>query len=98
VSPDDAIPAPVARNLAEDGFDVARFAPKRLEKADVVNAVQVVAIGIDSPLLAESKVSRWNDIPPASTDYMASRDAMRERMGPLLDSLSKALGDGSIWP
>jgi ketosteroid isomerase-like protein len=95
VSPDDAIPPTVARNLAEDGFDVARFTPKRLERADVVNAVLVIAIGIDSPLLAEAKVFRWSDIPPASTDYTASRDAMRERMGPLLDSLSKSRGEAS---
>jgi len=91
VSPDDVIPPAVADNLAKDGFDVASFTPKRLEKADVAGAAHVVAIGIDSPLFAESKdvpVSRWTDIPPASTDYATSRDAMRARMGALLDSLS----------
>ena len=80
-------------NLAKDGFDVAGFTPKRLEKADVAGAAQVVAIGIDSPLLAEAQdvpISRWDDIPPASTDYAASRDAMRARMGALLDSLSRS--------
>jgi len=90
VSPDDVIPPAVADNLAKDGFDVAST-PKRLEKADVAGAAHVVAIGIDSPLFAESKdvpVSRWTDIPPASTEYAASRDAMRARMGALLDSLS----------
>jgi protein-tyrosine-phosphatase len=92
VSPDEAIPRAVADNLAKDGFDVAGYIPKRLEKADIAGAAQVVAIGIDSALLAEvqdARVSRWNDIPPASTDYAASRDAMRARMGPLLDSLSR---------
>jgi len=91
VAPDDAIPPAVAHNLGRDGFDVAGFTPQRLEKADLVGAVQVVAIGIDSPLFAETKevpVARWSDIPPASTDYTASRDAMRARMGALLDSLS----------
>ena len=98
VAPDDAIPPAVAHNLARDGFDVAGFTPKRLEKADLVGAVQVVAIGIDSPLFAEAKeipVSRWRDIPPASTEYAASRDAMRARMGGLLDSLCETLGAGS---
>lgn len=90
VAPDDAIPPAVAQNLAKDGFDVAGYTPKRLEKADVAGAVQAVAIGIDSPLFAEATgvpVSHWNDIPPASTDYAASRDAMRARMGALLDTL-----------
>ena len=93
VSPDEAIPPAVADNLARDGFDVAGFTPKRLEKADVAGAAHLVAIGVDSPLLAEVqevRVSRWNDIPPASTDYAASRDAMRARMGALLDALSRA--------
>lgn len=88
VAPDDAIPPPVARKLGEDGFDVSGFAPKRLEKADVDGAVHVVAIGVESPLLPQAKLSRWDDIPPASVDYAASRDAMRARIEALLDSLA----------
>jgi protein-tyrosine-phosphatase/ketosteroid isomerase-like protein len=88
VAPDEAIPPAVARNLAEDGFDVAGFAPKRLQATDVAGAVHVVAIGVDSPLLSDAKLSRWDDIPPASTGYAASRDAMRARIEALLDSLA----------
>ena len=96
VAPDDAIPPAVALNLAQDGFDAAGFTPKRLEKADLVDAVQVVAIGVDSPLFAEAKaVDRWSDIPPASTEYVASRDAMRARMGALLDALSGTQAGGN---
>jgi len=89
VAPDEAIPAAVAGNLVADGFDVAAFAPKGLTKADVVAAAHVVSIGADSPLLADAKtpVTRWADIPAASIDYTASRDAMRARMGALLDAL-----------
>jgi ketosteroid isomerase-like protein len=98
VSPDDAIPPAVAVNLAKDGFDVAGFTPKRLEKADLAGAAQAVAIGVDSPLFAEAQevpLSRWSDIPPASTEYAASRDAMRARMGALLDSLCERRGAGA---
>jgi len=89
VAPDANIPSPVAANLATDGFDVAAFTPQPLASADIAGAVQIVAIGVDSPLLAEARipVARWNDIPPASTDYAASRDTMRARIGGLLDSL-----------
>ena len=90
VTPDAAIPPPVARNLAADGFDVDGFRPAPLESADVAGAARVVAIGVQSPLLAATPVTRWDDIPPASTDYAASRDAMRARMGALLDSLARA--------
>jgi ketosteroid isomerase-like protein len=98
VAPDDTIPPAVADNLTRDGFEVAGFTPQRLEKADLAGAVQVVAIGIDSPLFAEANeipISRWSDIPPASTEYAASRDAMRARMGALLDSLCAQRGAGS---
>jgi arsenate reductase (thioredoxin) len=87
VTPDDAVPPGVARNLAADGFDVSTFQPKTLREEDVKQAARVIAIGVESPLLANA--IRWDDIPPASTDYAASRDAMRERMGALIDSLSK---------
>ena len=88
IAPDEAIPPAVARNLAEDGFDVSGFAPKRLEGTDVAGAAHVVAIGVDSPFLSGARLSRWDDIPPASTSYAASRDAMRARIGALLDALS----------
>lgn len=91
IAPDAAIPPGVAAGLAADGFDVAGFRPLPLVAADVTGAAQVVAIGADSPLLAASRapVARWDDIPPASVDYAASRDAMRARMGLLLDALAK---------
>ena len=89
VTPDEAVPPGVARNLAADGFDVSKFQPKPLREGDVKGAARVVAIGVESPLLATANAIRWDDIPPASTDYAASRDAMRERMGALIDALSK---------
>jgi len=93
IAPDEAIPPAVARNLAEDGFDVSGFAPKRLEGMDVAGAAHVVAIGVDSPVLSGARLSRWDDIPPASVDYAASRDAMRARMGALLDALLPRAGE-----
>jgi arsenate reductase (thioredoxin) len=89
VAPDAGIPSGVARNLAADGFDVSTFRPAPLREEDVKNAARVIAIGAESPLLATARAIRWDDIPPASTDYAASRDAMRERMGTLIDGLAK---------
>ena len=90
VAPDAAIPPAMAGNLVADGFDVTAFTPEPLAAADVASALQVVMIGAKSPLLADAPaVVRWDDIPPASTDYAASRDAMRARMGALLDRLAE---------
>lgn len=94
VEPDAAVPAGVAENLRKDGFPVAGLAPRRLEKSDVDRASHIVAIGVDSPLLAQAKapVEKWSDIPPASTQYESSRDAMRERLEALFRTLSAATG------
>ena len=90
VEPDAAIPPGVARNLAADGFAVAAFKPQALTTRDVARASRIVSIGARSPLLADARgVLRWDDVPPASTDYTASRDAMLARMGALLDQLAK---------
>ena len=91
VSPDPAIPAAVAENLAKDGFDVADFQAAKLAAEDVRGAAHVVAIGVETPLLDDAKaVTRWTDIPPASTHYAAARDAMAKRVDALLDELVNA--------
>ena len=91
LSPDPAIPAAVADNLAKDGFDVAGFQAVKLAAEDVKGAAHVVAIGVKTPLLDDAKaVTRWTDVPPASTQYVAARDAMAKRVDALLDDLAKA--------
>lgn len=49
-----------------------------------------------SPLFdsAAKTPERWDDIPPASTNYEASRDAMRQRIEALLDRLARARDSG----
>jgi hypothetical protein len=39
VTPDEAIPAGVAKNLRQEGFGIDGFRPKRLEKEDVAAAL-----------------------------------------------------------
>jgi len=92
VEPDETVPAGVRENLRKDGLDVGDFTPARLTAADLAQAVSVVTIGADSPLFAglgSASLERWSDIPPASTQYEASRDAMRQRIEALLERLVK---------
>ena len=88
VTPDAAVPAGVAENLRADGFDVAPFKPAAIVATEIETAKKVVSIGAESPLLAKANVTRWAEIPPASTQYAKSRDAMRARMDALLDELA----------
>jgi arsenate reductase (thioredoxin) len=92
VDPEAKIPDGVAHNLRNDGFDLTGLVPTRLQSGDLTQAVRVVAIGAKSPLfdaLAKAP-ERWDDIPPTSVDYGASRDALRLRLSTLVDTLMRA--------
>jgi arsenate reductase len=91
VRPETPVPASLTDHLREDGFDVRRFEARALTPADVDHAARVVMIGIDAPAWVGRggvPVDKWDGIPPASERYEASRDAMRERIALLLDTLA----------
>lgn len=87
ITPDASVPPAIANNLAGDGLAPDGFVPKALSRADLATASRVVTIGVDAVSLTKGvpvPVETWNDIPPASENYAASRDAMRARMEQLL--------------
>ncbi len=90
LEPDAQIPEAVAANLRKDGFDLTGVTPVRLQEADLTQVRYVVAIGVKSPLLDKipASLQRWDDIPPASANYSAARDAMRAKIAALLDTLA----------
>ncbi len=90
LSPEPAVPAPIAERLRGDGFDVGRFRPRALAPSDLAGATRLVMIGAEAPAWAaptKVPVDRWDGIPPASEGYEASRDALRERIAALIVSL-----------
>ena len=91
VNPDAKVPESVAQNLRNDGFDLRGVVPVRLQSSDLTRAVHVITIGAESPLFDTlvKAPERWNDIPPVSVDYSASRDAMRLRLGTLVEALGR---------
>jgi ketosteroid isomerase-like protein len=92
LTPDDAIPPVIAQHLRGDGFDVSGMTPRRLEEPDGAGAVRIVGIGVDAAALGKvgaAPVEIWTDIPPVSTGYAASRDAMRRRIDALLEELAR---------
>lgn len=93
VTPDASIPPAIRKNLAEDGLAPTGFVPKALSKADLETATQIITIGVDATSLTKGSavpVEMWNDIPPASENYAASRDAMRARIEQLLSNTTPA--------
>jgi arsenate reductase len=90
--PDNAVPKGIVLNLGKDGFTVEGFAPSRLSKPDLHLAQRVVSIGVDVTEVTKGsgvKVVEWGDVPPASENYAASRDAIRAKIDALLKELKK---------
>jgi protein-tyrosine-phosphatase len=86
VAPDPSVPPAVAAALRRDGFDLAGFSPRPLAATDL-GAVRIVTIGVDPAsirLPAGTSIEAWDDIPPATERYEASRDALRARIERLL--------------
>jgi arsenate reductase (thioredoxin) len=91
VAPDSTtVPKPIVAGLHADGVDVSGFHPSKLAATDIVDAARVVAIGTELPAnatAAELPIERWNDVPPASTNYDAARISLKAHVTELLDRL-----------
>jgi arsenate reductase (thioredoxin) len=95
LSPEPAVPGPIAERLRADGFDVRGFRPRALAPEDLAGASRLVMIGAEPPVWASREavaVDRWDGIPPASERFEASRDALRERIAALIESLAARRG------
>jgi arsenate reductase len=91
VSPDERVPPAIATALRGDGFDVEGYKPQPLTASDLAGAARVIAIGVDlsqHAKAARAPIETWNDIPPASVDYTASKAALERHIGGLLDDLA----------
>jgi protein-tyrosine-phosphatase len=86
-----SVPAAIAEHLRADGLALGGFRPAPLAKSDLAGALRVVAIGVDTGPVTSGgavPVERWDDIPPASVDYEAARNALRGRIDELLGALA----------
>lgn len=76
--PDPAVAPAVTALLQGEGVDVSGYKPRSLTQADIDAAFHVVSF--NSPLdqfdLSNVTVEYWNDVPAASVNLPASRDAI----------------------
>jgi len=90
VTPEASVPPKIADALYGDGVEVAGFTPQKLSSADVSNAYRTVGIGVDLSAFSagpHAPIEQWDDVPPASIDYAASRAALLRHIDVLLDEL-----------
>ena len=93
VTPDPAVPAPIAAALGQEGFDVKELIPVRVSAADVAYASRVIAIGVEPAALdspADVSIDSWSDVPAASEDYSAARASLKQHVDALLTELQQS--------
>lgn len=85
------VPPPIVDGLRADGFDVSSFQPTAITEADVAKAERVILINTElrSDISIGSKqFEKWTDVPPASVNYGAARDALKTHVRALLDQMT----------
>jgi len=90
VTPEAGVPTKIAEALRGEGVEVASFKPQPLSSLDVSQASRVIAIGVDLSSFSSAArvpIEVWNDVPPASVDFAASRAALLSHIDVMLDEL-----------
>lgn len=86
--PDAEMAPPAIEGLSGDGLKPDDPAPSKLGQQDLDAAVRVVTFcALPSDLQARSPIEQW-EVPPVSTEYAASREAMLLRIERLLLELT----------
>jgi protein-tyrosine-phosphatase len=87
-APDTAMAPAAVEGLRGDGLKPNDPAPTKLEQRDLDAAVRVVTFcALPPELQARSPVEAW-EVPPVSTEYAASREAMLAQIERLLRELT----------
>jgi arsenate reductase (thioredoxin) len=87
-APDTEMAPPAIEGLRGDGLKPDDPAPSKLGQQDLDAAVRVVTFyALPSELQARSPVEQW-EVPPVSTEYAASREAMLLQIERLLLELT----------
>jgi len=86
---DQSVPAPLAKQMAADGFQVEDFKPKALTASEAVAATRIVTLQFDASVEAanEAPVERWSDIGSPSREYAVTKRVIASHIRALLEQL-----------
>jgi arsenate reductase (thioredoxin) len=98
--PDEQASPAVVAALHADGIDVADHRPRRVTAEDVASAYRVISLGCDVDSFGSSgvRMDRWDEVPPASRDLAATREAIRCHLDALFDQLAAERPHSSMTP
>jgi protein-tyrosine-phosphatase len=87
---DKAIPASIRQGLAADGLVPAHEIPRGLTSEEASDAMRVFAFDdVPSDRKGATEVTYWSDVPLATKDYNAARDAIVRHIEDVVTSLTK---------
>ncbi|WP_035347047.1 hypothetical protein [Edaphobacter aggregans] len=94
VAPDSTtVPEPIAEGLRADGVDISGFHPAAVKASETAASQRVVTIGTTLPVEAQkaagTRIEQWNDVPPASENFAATRDSIKAHVRRLIEELDK---------
>jgi len=89
ITADDSIPAKIRDGLASEGLTPANDVPSGLTAEEASHAVKVLAFDqVPIERSGDAKVTYWSDVPPATKNYNAARDAIVRHINDLVPSLT----------
>lgn len=89
IAVDSSIPAPIRDGLALEGLAPLDNVPRSLTAEDANAATKVFAFDeVPADKKGGANVTYWSDVPPATKDYSAARDAIVRHIDDLLPSLT----------
>ena len=97
--PYDRVPPAVVAVLAEEGIEVSKHRPRRLEKEDIARALRIVAIDCDLSKtdVAPSAAERWDDVPKVSEDLPGAMRVIRRHVEELVQEIAERESRRSVW-
>jgi len=92
--PDAAVWPSVIELLHDDGLQADQRIPRHVTPEDLAGARRIISMGCDLPATAahSSNVEHWDDLPLASQDLPAARDAIRAKVETLVAQLRSSTG------
>jgi protein-tyrosine-phosphatase len=88
--PDSKVSTAVMTLLQNEGIQFADQTPRQVTQADLDDALRVVSLGctLEEFAVDESRLRRWDDVPPVSENIAATRAAILARVEQLINELA----------
>jgi protein-tyrosine-phosphatase len=89
IAVDSSIPTRIRDGLALEGLAPLNDVPRGLTAEEAIGAIKVFAFDeVPTERTGNADVTYWSDVPPATKDYSAARDAIVRHLDDLLPSLT----------